>query len=790
MPDLSSRAERLRILLIDDNPDDRALVERELRLRIPGVSVSHVSDAGALDQALAAGQFDVAVTDYRLRWTLGTDVLRAIKQRYPNTPVVMFTGSGNEEVAVEAMKEGLDDYITKTPKHYPRVPYAVLGCFERVHNRLRLQESLAREKLAKARLEIALQSARMGTWQYDVQTGELAFSDEIGPMLGHGAGFVHATVDEALAQVHPADGERVRAAWAGAVERDAAFAIEARVLGADARTRWLALSGKAVGDGTGTRRIVVGTARDVTPEVEAKEAQRAQQEELQAVLDVLPVGVAISHDPQISEITVSPYFCGLLGIAPGTNIAQVLPQGDGRQPYQYFRGGQPLDPADWPIRAAARQGSPVRGEELEVRFDDGRALTILVNAAPLLDRQAMVRGAVAAIMDVSALKSVQRELEGANRQKTEFLSVLAHELRNPMAAISYSVEMLRHIATPDAINKARDVIGRQTAHMRKLLDDLLDLSRITHNRIDLFLKPLDLRRVIEHAYESTRALLEQQRHRIAFALPEMPLTVLGDEVRLTQVLSNLLNNAAKFTPAGGTITVAGAADGRFIAIEVTDNGTGIHPSELEHVFEMFVQGKGKASGGVPGLGIGLAIVRRLVELHGGTVQAFSQGPGSGTTFRIRLPRVDDEEATQSMSGALDAGKGGRLLVADDNTDAADLLGAVLAMEGYPVEVAYDGEAAIELAGRWRPDLMLLDIGMPRATGLDVARWIRAQEWGRDVVLVAITGWGQQEDRRATKEAGFDVHLVKPVSPSEIVALIGQHLGSRQRDALPAPDERV
>ncbi|WP_165390720.1 hybrid sensor histidine kinase/response regulator [Pseudoduganella lutea] len=770
-------AERLRILLIDDNPDDRALVERELRLRIAAVSVRHVADAAALDKALMEGEFDVAVTDYRLRWTLGTDVLRAIKQRYPNTPVVMFTGSGNEEVAVTAMKEGLDDYITKTPKHYPRVPFAVLGCFERVNNRLRLQESLARETLAKARLEIALQSARMGTWQYDLETRQLAFSEDIGPMFGHASGFVHASVEDALLQVHRADSERVRNAWGEATDRDAAFGIEARVVGADGRTRWLAVSGKGVGNGAGMPRIIVGTARDVTAEVEAKEQQRAQQEELQTVLDVLPVGVAISHDPQINDITVSPYFCGLLGIEPGTNLAQVPAGGGGQAPYRYYRDGQPLDPADWPIRIAAREGLPVRSEELEVRFDDGRTLTILVNAAPLLDQQSAVRGAVAAIMDVSALKSVQRELEQANRQKTEFLSVLAHELRNPMAAISYSVEMLRHVATPDAINKARDVIGRQTAHMRKLLDDLLDLSRITHNRIELVLRPLDLRRVIEHAYESTLALLEAQRHRVTFELPDTPLMVIGDEVRLTQVLSNLLNNAAKFTPAGGAITVAGAIDGRQIVLKVADNGAGIHPSELEQVFEMFAQGKAKASGGAPGLGIGLAIVRKLVELHGGTVRAISKGPGSGTTFRLELPRVEDAETPQGTSRLSQAGSQGRLLVADDNIDAADLLGAVLQMEGYPVEVAYDGQAAIELAGQWRPDLMLLDIGMPRANGLDVARWVRAQDWGRRAVLIAITGWGQPKDRHATKEAGFDIHLVKPVSPTEIVALIREHLGA-------------
>ena len=774
MPDILASHGPLRVLLIDDNPDDRALVERELRLRIEQVEVRHISDAAALSEALDAGGFDVAVTDYRLRWTVGTEVLREVKRRHPQVPVVMFTGSGNEEVAVEAMKEGLDDYITKTPKHYPRVPFAVIGCFERAHNRARLQEALARESLAKARLEVALQSAGMATWQVDLGSGRLSWSDDAGPMFGQARGFVHAGPEQVLEQVHPDDRAGLHAAWTAALEGDDRVAAEFRVPGADGELRWLAGSGKLLRTGDGQPSLVIGTLRDVTAEVMSKEAQRKQQEELQTILDVLPVGIAISHDAEARHITTTPYFSELLGIGHGVEYERI---GTDERPYLYLRGGKPIEPEDWPMRVAARLGRPVRGDELDVQFHDGRSLALLVNAAPLFDAQDRVRGAVAAIMDITALKDIQRELEKTNRQKSEFLSVLAHELRNPMAAIGYSVEMLRHVASPGAIAKARDVIARQTSHMGRLLDDLLDLSRITLNRIELDTRPLDMRRTIELAYESTRALIESLGHDIRFELPVVPVMVLGDEVRLTQVISNVLNNAAKFTPAPGAITVRAVTGQGRAVLTVTDNGAGIAPDQLESVFEMFSQGQSKVSGGAEGLGIGLAVVRKLVDLHGGTVQAFSEGAGRGTTIRIELPCMDPDSAAEPVAtGAAPAtGTHARLLVADDNVDAADLLAEVLRLEGYTVQVAYDGREAMHMAEQWRPDALVLDIGMPHANGLEVARWVRTQEWGRGAVLVAVTGWGQQHDRSATIEAGFDEHLVKPVSPQEIVGALDRHL---------------
>jgi CheY-like chemotaxis protein/two-component sensor histidine kinase len=335
--------------------------------------------------------------------------------------------------------------------------------------------------------------------------------------------------------------------------------------------------------------------------------------------------------------------------------------------------------------------------------------------------------------------------------------------------------MLHRVASPETIGKAREVIGRQTAHMGRLLDDLLDLSRITYNRIELDLKPLDIRRVLELAYDSTRAAMDALGHEVRFELPAAPLMVLGDEVRLTQVMSNLLNNAAKFTPPGGAITVRAYGTPERVELAIIDNGVGIAPDQLEQVFDMFSQGESKVSGGTPGLGIGLAVVRKLVELHGGSVRATSEGPGQGTTLRVDLPRIDAVQAPPSPSTVPAHPGQGRLLVADDNTDAADLLAALLEADGHAVRVAYDGEAAIRLAGEWRPDLLLLDIGMPLANGLEVARWVRAQEWGRDAALVAVTGWGQDADREETAKAGFDVHLVKPVSPEEILRTIGRYL---------------
>jgi PAS domain S-box-containing protein len=767
----------LTVLLIDDNSDDRALVERELKQHIAGVQTRHSSDAKTLREAIEQGDFDLVVTDYRLRWTTGTEVLRELKRRFPQKPVIMFTGSGNEEVAVSAMKEGLDDYITKTVKHYPRIPYAVLACVDRARQREQLAQALERETLAKMRLEIALASARMGTWQVDLRTNDVSYSPAIGPMFGRSEGYAHASFQDWLKDVHPDDQSLVTAAWDAALAGTREYVIQFRALGADGIWRWIASSGKVIRDGGEQPKLVIGTARDVTDEVDVHEQIVRQQEDLQTILNVLPVGVAISHDAQANSIEFTPYLTALFDVEPGLDGSATGKEGS-KLSFRSYRGGALVPPEDLPMQRAARTGMDVRGDELEVRFSDGRTIDLLVNTSPLRDKAGQVRGAVGALMDVSALKHIQHELETANRQKTEFLSVLSHELRNPMAAISYSIEMLRHVASSEVIDKARTVIERQAAHMGKLLDDLLDLSRITRSSIELELDLLDLRRVIELGYESAKSLIKPFGHEVTMNLPPQPIWVQGDEVRLTQVITNVLGNAAKFTPAGGRITISAKQAAGTAILDITDNGVGIEKAKLDQIFDMFYQAQPRSSGGTGGLGIGLAVVQKIVSLHGGSVQAYSEGLGQGARFRIVLkaqsePKPECIEPLQQPAAL--ASRQGLILVADDNVDAAESLSDVLRMKGYTVLTAYDGRAAMALATRSAPDIAVLDIGMPFATGNEVARWIRQQPWGSGSTLIAVTGWGQSEDREATSDAGFDVHLVKPVNVGEIENLIAEAL---------------
>jgi PAS domain S-box-containing protein len=765
----------LTVLLVDDNPDDRALVERELKNHIDGVQVEHAGDAEALADAMSRNGFDLVVTDYRLRWSTGTEVLRELKRRFPGKPVIMFTGSGNEEVAVSAMKEGLDDYITKTVKHYPRVPYAVLACVDRARQREQLAQALERETLAKVRLEIALQSARMSTWQVDLVSNSVLYSPAIGPLFGQSREHTRATFEEWLEAVHSEDRASVMTAWEAAMAGDGDYASQFRANGGDGELRWIASSGKVIRDGHGLPKLVIGTARDITDEVGIREQLLRQQEELQTILNVLPVGVAISHDPQAKSTMFTPYLANLLEVEPGLDIS-AREEEIARRPFKLYRNGVAIEPEDLPMQQAARSGMDVRGEEIEVRLADGRMINLLVNTSPLKDKAGRVRGAVGALMDVTALKRTQRELETANQQKTEFLSVLSHELRNPMAAIAYSSELLRHVGSPEMINKARAVIERQSAHMGKLLDELLDLSRITRDKVELDLKPMDLRHVIEIGYESARSLIEPLGHTVSMSLPAEPIVVLGDEVRLTQVVANILGNAAKFTLPGGRIDIRAMRVGDTASVEISDNGIGIEPDKLHRIFEMFFQEQSKSGGGTTGLGIGLAVVHKLVDLHGGAVRAHSDGVGQGTRLLITLPaqcRLEAGEPARESASA--SGRHGTILVADDNVDAADLLGDVLRSEGHTVLTAYDGRSAIEMATQSHPDLAILDIGMPFATGNDVARWIREQPWGGTVTLVAVTGWGQTEDRKSTREAGFDFHLVKPVYASQIARLISEAL---------------
>ncbi len=377
------------------------------------------------------------------------------------------------------------------------------------------------------------------------------------------------------------------------------------------------------------------------------------------------------------------------------------------------------------------------------------------------------------------------ELTEADHRKNEFLATLAHELRNPLAPVRNAVMVLRLKGPADPeLQWSRDVIDRQVAHLTRLIDDLMDISRITRNKLELRTQRIELAEVITGAVESSRPSIDQYGHELTVTLPPHPIYLEGDLVRLTQVFLNLLNNAAKYTKRGGRIWLTAERRGGEVVVRVKDNGVGIPAEKLPHLFEMFFQVDRTLERSQGGLGIGLSLVHRVVELHGGQVEARSEGPGKGSEFSVTLPIHVEEPEQQTSREAGGNGKvraaARRILVVDDNRDAADSLAMLLRLTGNEVHTAYDGVEGVEAAERIRPDVVLLDIGMPKLDGYDACRRIRGEAWGKDLMLIALTGWGQDDDRRRTVDAGFNAHMVKPVDAADLTALLAS--GSQAKGA--------
>jgi signal transduction histidine kinase len=380
----------------------------------------------------------------------------------------------------------------------------------------------------------------------------------------------------------------------------------------------------------------------------------------------------------------------------------------------------------------------------------------------------------------SMLKEVQTREEAlrlADRRKDEFLATLAHELRNPLAPIRNALYLLQAgEGNPGAGAEARAVIQRQLAQMVRLVDDLIDVSRITTGKLALRRERVELRSVARNALEAVEAMIRARGHALHVELPPPGVYVNADPTRLAQVFLNLLNNAAKFTDPGGRIDFSVALlDGELVA-RVRDNGIGIAPAMREEIFDMFAQADRSLERSTGGLGVGLSLARRLVELHGGSIQALSEGLGRGAEFVVRIPMQLDAPSSPPAEGARAAGAGGagrRILLADDNEDFALSLAAVLRSLGNQVRVAHDGAAALAAAREFQPQIAFLDIGLPKLNGFDLARELRALPGSADTILVAVTGWGQPADRRKAREAGFDDYFVKPVEIEAIRALLGK-----------------
>jgi PAS domain S-box-containing protein len=436
-------------------------------------------------------------------------------------------------------------------------------------------------------------------------------------------------------------------------------------------------------------------------------------------------------------------------------------------------------PEEREILERVRRGEPIDHFETVRITRDGRRIHVSLRVSPIRDPEGRITGASKVARDITARVEAERALREADRRKDEFLATLAHELRNPLAPLRNSVELVRLAgAQPDVLAQVHATLERQTAQLERLVDDLLDIARISRDRLELRLQDTELASIVAQAVETCSAQARERGLELDISLPDEPIRLYADAARLAQVLSNLLSNACKYTDRGGHVWLRARRQGERVTIAVRDSGRGIPPEMLPRVFEMFTQLEPLADRSAGGLGIGLSLARRLVELHGGRIEAFSEGPGHGSEFVVHLP-VDAPRSARAGQSAPPGWDGPvprrRVLVVDDNVDAAEALVQLLRISGHDVLEAHDGETALKTAEAFRPDVVLLDIGLPRLSGHEVARRLREQPWGRTPLLVALTGWGQGEDRRKSREAGFDHHLVKPVDLGTLNALLATGL---------------
>lgn len=432
------------------------------------------------------------------------------------------------------------------------------------------------------------------------------------------------------------------------------------------------------------------------------------------------------------------------------------------------------------ILARLRAGEKIDHYETIRQRKDGQLLDISLSISPLFDAHGRIVGASKIARDITDRKRAEQALRDADRRKDEFLATLAHELRNPLAPIQNSIELLHRVGSADLdASRARETIQRQVTHLSRLVDDLLNVSRITTGKLSLQRTAVNLTEVINAGLETCQPAIDRLGHEVSLELPRNPIWIDGDPVRLAQVISNLCNNACKYTPPKGRIWISAQRHGADVIIKVRDSGIGIPADKLDSVFDLFSQISPSLDRDQGGLGIGLHLVRRLVEMHGGSVSAASPGVGMGSEFAIRLPMLaqrpvqtdDSAPASASASPPQNTGHNRRILIVDDNRDAAQVLSRLLSYSGHETELAFDGEHAIQQALRFNPHVVLLDIGLPKLNGYEACRTILANAIEFRPHMVALTGWGQEDDRARSREAGFHAHLTKPICFDELNKLL-------------------
>ena len=518
----------------------------------------------------------------------------------------------------------------------------------------------------------------------------------------------------------------------------------------------------------------------------SEERERARTLELETLMRAAPAVIWISHDPECRVISGNPAANRLLDLPEGVNPSATGPEGRDRR-WREFRDGVEIPGGELPMQIAA-QGTEVRDAELSLVFDDGEIRHILGNASPLRDRRGQVTGSIGAFVDITARKNAEDALQDALRRKDEFLAMLAHELRNPLGAITHALELMRISGAPDApATWEFGVVERQVAHLSRIVDDLLDVSRLTRGRIQLKKEPVPVKVAVDLAVETSRSFVDARGQRIIASVPET-IWVNADVNRLAQIVANLLSNASRYSPEGSRIWLSLDSEGPDAVIRVRDEGIGI-PSDIRcQIFEPFHRGQAALDRTDGGLGLGLTLVRSLTVLHGGTVDVESRGAGLGSEFIVRLPAVPPAVEKVAPPEADVPGRGWRVLVVDDNVDCAVGLARLLETSGHRVQLAHEGRSALRVAAEFRPDVAVLDIGLPGMDGYELARHLREGPATSSIRLVAVTGYGQPQDRRRALQAGFDQHVVKPVRADALLATFAALIPREARlsAASPAP----
>jgi signal transduction histidine kinase/CheY-like chemotaxis protein len=537
---------------------------------------------------------------------------------------------------------------------------------------------------------------------------------------------------------------------------------------------WFTFSYSPVRDERGNIAGMYCACVEVTDQVLAEKYRNEENERLRGLFAQAPGIMAVLRGPEhVFELTNQSYMQlvghrAIVGKRAREALPEIVGQGFLELLDRAYTTGEPFVGHALPVRLQREPEGPLEERYIDFVYQ------------PIRDENGQVTGIFVEGCDVTARKLVEDELRAANRQKDQFLAMLAHELRNPLAPIMTAAQLLKlGRLEPRSVANASEIIVRQAAHMTDLVNDLLDVSRVTRGLVTLEQEELDLNVIVAAAVEQVRPLVDTRRHALTLQLSGQPAHVTGDRTRLVQVISNILNNAAKYTAPGGRIILAVTVEAERVAVAVRDNGVGIAPEVLPYIFDLFTQAERTPDRSQGGLGIGLALVKSLVALHGGTVHAESSGLGQGSEFSIWLPcaaRAPAQASDAGAAGGADAVQDNgnlRVLVVDDNADAAQMLAALLEVQGHAVSVEYDGRGALARARTEHPDVLLLDIGLPDMDGYELARRLRAQPENADATLVALSGYGQSQDREEARHAGFDHYLVKPADLNEVNEVLAQ-----------------